>query len=267
MSKDSSKSNTALIVIAIIGALSTICAASIGAMTTYNVEKMRQDSELTRIALVSTATQAGITQEAMQNILSIPTSTPEPPLPTYTFQPTFTAYPTYTALPTNVPLPTQDIILPFFDNFDAGLDPGWRILTGTPLITDGRLKSVSDRLIIETGNESLKNLTLTFDLAGVSMINPRYNMYLSIGKNVRFYFANPVRMQVFENNQWVDLDGSRVDFDYGHTFKIIALNNNYEIYSDGQLLRTYQYGSSNSGPIQISMTENIRLDNFSLSSP
>jgi len=271
MNKEAPKGNSALIIIAIIGALSTICAASIGAMTTYNVEKLRQDSELTRIALVSTATQAGVTQAAMADILSMPTNTPEPPLPTYTLQPTSTAYPTYTALPTNIPLPTQDISLPFFDNFDSGLSPSWRLITGTQLITDGKLKSVSGRFIIEVGNESLKNLTTTFDLEGLkytySEVDENKNMFLLIGKNIRVYFGNVSRMQVFENNQWVDLDGAGVDYNLKHTFKVVALDNNYEIYMDGQLLHTYQYGSSNSGPIQISMMDNVRIDNFSLSSP
>lgn len=268
MNKEAPKGNSALIIIAIIGALSTICAASIGAMTTYNVEKLRQDSELTRIALVSTATQAGVTQAAMADILSMPTNTP---LPTYTLQSTSTAYPTYTALPTNIPLPTQDISLPFSDNFDSGLSPSWRLITGTQLITDGKLKSVSGRFIMEVGNESLKNLTITFDLEGLSNpfneIDEGTNMLLLIGRNIRFYFSHVTRMQVFENNQWTSLDGAKINNDFQHTFKVIALNNNFELYMDGQLLHQYQYGSSNSGPIQISMMDNVRLDNFSLSSP
>jgi hypothetical protein len=271
MSKESSKGNSALIIIAIIGGLSTICAASIGAMTTYNVEKLRQESELTRIALVSTATQAGVTQAAMADILSMPTNTPQPPLPTYTLEPSPTAYPTYTPFPTNIPLPTQDISLPFSDNFDVGLSPSWRILTGTPLITDGKVKSVSGRFIIEIGNEGFKNFTITFDVEGLRFhwqdVDINDNMFLMIGKNTRFYLSNVTRMQVFENNQWINLDGAGVDYNLRHTFKIVVLDNNYEIHMDGQLLHQYQYGSSNSGPIQISMMDNVRLDNFSLSSP
>ena len=53
MTQEPQKSHIVLIVIAIIGAIGTICATSIGAYATYNVEKLRQESELTRIALVS----------------------------------------------------------------------------------------------------------------------------------------------------------------------------------------------------------------------
>ncbi|MBV5347876.1 hypothetical protein JZU46_06655 [bacterium] len=53
MTQEPKKDNTILIVVAIIGLVGTIIAATIGAVTTYNVEKMRQEAELTRIALVS----------------------------------------------------------------------------------------------------------------------------------------------------------------------------------------------------------------------
>ncbi len=103
MNKNVAKGNSSLIIIAIIGALSTILVASIGAMTTYNAEKMRQESELTQIALVSTATQAGITQAALLKTVNAPT---ELPAPTYTLYPTLTPYPTLMPLPTLTSIPT-----------------------------------------------------------------------------------------------------------------------------------------------------------------
>ena len=58
------KSNTVLIV-AIIGLIGTVIAAIITVMGNYNVEKLRQETELTRIALVSVATQEEATQTAI----------------------------------------------------------------------------------------------------------------------------------------------------------------------------------------------------------
>ena len=57
MTQEPQKSNTVLIFIAIIGVVGTIAGATIVAIGNYNVEKFRQQAELTRIALVYIATQ------------------------------------------------------------------------------------------------------------------------------------------------------------------------------------------------------------------
>jgi hypothetical protein len=98
MTQEPQKSNVVLIVIAIIGVVGTIVATTIGAIGNYNIEKLRQDTELTRIALVLIATQGGATQASLASTISAPTdiSTPPPaaspniivsPLPSLTFTP------------------------------------------------------------------------------------------------------------------------------------------------------------------------------------
>ncbi len=87
MSQEPHKNNVVLIVIAIIGVIGTIIAAVITVMGNYNVEKLRQETELTRIALVSMPTQDVATQVIIQNTENLPT---EPPAPTYTPNPTQT---------------------------------------------------------------------------------------------------------------------------------------------------------------------------------
>ncbi len=62
MTQESQKNNTVLIVIAIIGVVGTIVASAIGAIGNYSAEKLRQETELTRIALGSVTTQSGTTQ-------------------------------------------------------------------------------------------------------------------------------------------------------------------------------------------------------------
>jgi hypothetical protein len=53
MTQESHKTNSVLILIAIIGVISTAIGATITVVGNYNVEKLRQEAELTRIALVS----------------------------------------------------------------------------------------------------------------------------------------------------------------------------------------------------------------------
>ena len=81
MTRNESKGNTTLVVIAVIGAIGTVLAATIGAITTYNVEKLRQSAELTQIAVVSIATQGGATNIALESTINAPT---QAPYPTYT---------------------------------------------------------------------------------------------------------------------------------------------------------------------------------------
>jgi hypothetical protein len=78
MNPEPQKSNTVLIVIAIIGVIGTVIGTIITVMGNYNVEKLRQETELTRIALVSIATQSGATQTVLQSTINAPTELPVP---------------------------------------------------------------------------------------------------------------------------------------------------------------------------------------------
>jgi hypothetical protein len=100
MTQEPHKSNIVLILIAVIGVIGTIIGATITVIGNYNVEKLHQETELTRIALISIATQGGATQMVLQNTANAPT---EPPAPTYTPYPTFTLYPTLKVEPTVFP--------------------------------------------------------------------------------------------------------------------------------------------------------------------
>jgi hypothetical protein len=78
MNQESQKNNNVLIIIAIIGVVGTIVAATIGAIGNYNTEKLRQEAELTRIALISSAAQGGATQIVLQSTANTPTELPAP---------------------------------------------------------------------------------------------------------------------------------------------------------------------------------------------
>jgi hypothetical protein len=68
MSPESQKNNTAIILIAIIGVFGTIAAALITAVSNYNVEKLRQETELTRAALAPLPPQSEENQTSITGI-------------------------------------------------------------------------------------------------------------------------------------------------------------------------------------------------------
>ncbi len=71
MSKKKTENNSHAIIIAVISALATIFAAIIGSQSTYKVEKLRQESELTRMALASPITKEVPTQTPAISALPI----------------------------------------------------------------------------------------------------------------------------------------------------------------------------------------------------
>jgi hypothetical protein len=276
MTKESSKSNPAIL-IAIIGGLTTICAAAIGAMTTYNVEMLRQSSELTRVALVSTATQAGVTQAAMADILSIPTNTPEPPLSTYTPYPTYTPFPTNTYLPTLAFTPTPSLVLnlPFLDNLSDGIAPEWSV-TGKSAIVDGYLRNTEGdkRLVLELNSTLPQTYTLSLDYVGFQYFNSgndwNVTFLITIGNRFRVYSRNGLnasRWQSFENNRWIDIPGNmNVDAESGN-LKLNVFNNTYQLFSNGQIVGSITYGEILPGPISISIGDNIGVNKIDITSP
>jgi len=73
MAQEPQKNNSVLIIVAIIGVIGGVIAATITVMGNYNVEKMRQEAELAQIALASQLTQA-----ASQGAVNIPTESIAP---------------------------------------------------------------------------------------------------------------------------------------------------------------------------------------------
>lgn len=97
MPQETNKSNIVLIIVAIIGVCGTVIAATITVIGSYNVEKVRQETELTRIALISNETPSQGTQTVSQNTLIGQT---EPPASTFTVEPTIAFQ---SNIPTEIP--------------------------------------------------------------------------------------------------------------------------------------------------------------------
>jgi type II secretory pathway pseudopilin PulG len=275
MSKEPAKSNTSVIVIAIIGALSTICAASIGAVTTYNVEKMRQESELTRIALVSIVTQGGATQESMASTISAPADTP---YPTQTLQPTFTPYPTYTSAPLPTIPPTASIVFPFTDTFDSQLDPAWKVVNGTPLIMNGALRSTNGNLSLELPGNFSPNYVISFDFNGKD-----YYMWGNHEQNrIEVIFSSRVSCRIddtgadwraFDGNNWVTVSKAAGNdqvntYPNESKFKFVVQENFYQLYYNNLLVSEIRYGENlPPGPIGLYVGEFMQIDNFTVTLP
>lgn len=84
MSPEAQKSNTVAIVVALLGVIGTIVASIIGASATIKTEKLRQESALTQIALVSIGVQDRTAQATTTSAIStsIPTNIPTKVSPT-----------------------------------------------------------------------------------------------------------------------------------------------------------------------------------------
>jgi hypothetical protein len=152
MTQEPHKSNIVLIV-AIIGVIGTTVGAIINVIGNYNIEKLRQESELTRIVLVSIATQGGATQVSMESTISAPT------IPLY---PTQSPFPQDTNTPIPISTQTPDTRL-FWDDFEMGLKPEWITLKGYCTMSNGRLTCSEGDSRIEVGDFSWSNYKLTFD--------------------------------------------------------------------------------------------------------
>jgi hypothetical protein len=261
MSKEPAKGNSAVIIVAIVGALSTILAASIGAITTYNVEKMRQEAELTQIALISKSTQSGATQAILQTTVNAPTPSP---YPTYTLQPTTEKVTVVTATqqpPTNTP---SEPILPFKDNFDNGLNSAWRITYGTPFFTNGSLGAIDESVTIEFGNETLQNFVLEFDCSefnnerGVEVQFTEVSYWMDY-YTIKWYYLNQGWQQFYRT----DIPRTFVN---GH-LKFVVVGNKYSVYKNGEPLNEIVQGNPHSGSIKIKVSKNAYIDNLSIYAP
>lgn len=274
MSHEPPKSNFVLIAIATIGVIGTIVASAIGALTSYNIERQRQDFELTKIALVSIATQGGATQVVLERTINAPTQ--PPPFTT-------TPYPTYTqpVVPTEV-IPTSTTITKLFaDNFDSGISPIWSYMDGTNYgMTNGQLSSIG-LFTAYVGDNNWTNYVVEFDL--------EYLLYSGFNFNIMIRRQNDSDYMAFQLNtfnrcsmKWVKVingieteivnSETRISGSYSDCpgkYKIEITGNTYKTIRNSQLLLTFTDNTYSSGGVGIlSTTPDERfkfiVDNFQI---
>lgn len=279
MTQEPQKSNAVLIVIAIIGVIGTIVASAIGAIGNYNTEKMRQEAELTRIALVSIATQGGATQASMASTISAPTNTP---YPTNELQPTYTPYPTYTPLPLPTIPPTASVSLPFSDTFDEGAKSDWQTIQGNWRMIDGQYTADQSNSwsIVTIGDAGWKNYTVDVDIYSYQrsairiLLRYQNGSYIALETGGRqssigssWILSNQGSSTVIAFNNAGGLNGGWAKYLQTH-IQIEVKDSIYSAYSDGELLLRVQDSAFTSGGVGLAIQDysvdnnTTRFDNF-----
>lgn len=130
-----------------------------GVRATQDILDITRSMEAT--AAFETAVAVGISEtiaaELAQTAAAVtPSATPTSP-PTST--PTETNTPTVT--PTLTPSQTPTATPLFEDNFDSGLNPAWRVISGEPILVNGRLTANADTWLA-VGDSSWTNYVVQF---------------------------------------------------------------------------------------------------------
>jgi len=267
MAQEPQKNNSVLIVIAIIGVVGTLVASTIGVVGNYNIEKFRQEAELTRMALVSIATQGGATQISMAGTISAPTDTPYPtnePLPTYT------PYPTYTLVPLPTISPTPSVTLPFQDNFDSGLSKAWLREGGDWHMANGKVANGSSTGILWLGKANWTDLVIEFDLTSdpyvcsdwiqiLTHMQDPYN-FVAVGVVGCYHEGIYLYKDSVQTIELVQGPGGR-----GSHWKIEIIGSLYRVTVDGKLRETVSDETFASGSVGIQMGKQGSIGNFSIS--
>ncbi len=174
------------------------------------------------------------------------------------------------SIDTNPPL-----ALPFNDNFDAGLDNNWRVLSGNPIIMNGKLgATLAKDVYLEIGNNDLHDYSITFDVAGdnYSWGGSSSDLFLSLTPylQAKLSSAGPdsrVTWIAFEDDEWEKINTTKFKQSDTANFKIIVSGNTYTVHANGQVVSELVYGSArNTGaPLILQIYGNgIWLDNFSI---
>lgn len=261
MNQEPQKNNTVLIIIAFIGVVGTIVASTIGVIGNYNIEKLRQESALTQIALVAVVTQGGATQMVLQSTINAPT---QPPYPTYTPYPTATFVPsTATLIPTQTPDPRL-----FWDNFENGVKPEWKM--------QGEYSTVNGKLIPGNsmqgylGDQSWINYVVVLqqvenrcgDWGVMLRMQDRDNYML-----VKFKWgcsgqANDFKFYKVINGEQQEIagaEGYKYYADGGSVLRLEAEGNVYRFYQDNERLVYFTDNSFSSGGVSLVNFNSERL--------
>lgn len=173
--------------------------------------------------------------------------------------------------PTSVPPPTAEPVqstqpapeiqdfnpslsLPFSDNFDNGLNPEWRVMSGSPVVVGGKLQTLEE-LTIEIGNNNLTSYQLDFDCCGGSSGQTT----VTIGRKLRFWFndcgvnCGYGGWEGYSNDTWQKLERFDLMGTPGH-FTIIVSGSTCQLYAKTGLVSEITFIALN-GPVSITLTK------------
>lgn len=157
--------------------------------------------------------------------------------------------------------PIPSLSLPFQDNFDNGIRPEWRVLSGQPVVVDGRLGAATDEVALEIGDSSLSNYVVELDFAGLDGLD------LIMGRNIRYNtYHSENRWEAFQDNKWVYIGRGTPRGRTGH-MRLIVQGNSYSVYRNGEALDQLSYGLPVGGPFGIRIDKAVFIDNLSITNP
>lgn len=197
MTQEPQKSNSALIVIALIGLIGTIIAAVITVIGSYNVEKLRQEAELTKIALASIPTQSNTPQIVIQNTESptdVALTITETPIPTQT--------PKIEPTPSTEPSP-----IPTIDTRPTDTPPDTVLQIGETWVTAG-LSVQLRSLTFSFGNEADLQFTFANNTGHTLFFHLSRDSHITVkDNNGKVYtWATPYEDDfILENGQYLDV--------------------------------------------------------------
>ncbi len=226
--------------------------------------------------VTSVSVPVGPVQVGLENPSAQEQSQPESPSQPQTQAPQNSA-------PTATPQPAPEVdfnpalTLPFYDDFEDGPDPQWRI-SGSPLITQGALAS-SDSVTLEIGNNSLRTYMVEFDVISTSeFCSWSYYDFLVIGVTptlqYRAQFTDAYsrgRWYSLENGEWKEILRDEIGVVANQScvnhVRVTVNGNSYKIYANGSLTSELVYGSSAGAPFTIGTNKIPLIDNLSISAP
>lgn len=182
---------------------------------------------------------------------------------------------------TSQPAPEVDfnpaLNLPFYDDFDDGPDPQWRV-SGSPLINQGALAS-SDSVTLEIGNNSLRTYMVEFDVISTSeFCSWSYYDFLVIGVTPTLQYraqytdmSSRGRWYALENGEWKEIIRDEVGVVSNNScvnrVRVTVNGNSYKIYANGSLISELIYGTNTGAPFTIGTNKNPLIDSLSISAP
>ena len=163
--------------------------------------------------------------------------------------------------------PEPSISFPFIDDFDNGLRPEWRVVSGEPAVINGKLGSVGEEVSIKLDNILPITKVIEFDFL-IPNVYP--SLSISLGDDVRIVHSiHGLIYQVFSENEWIQVGESETGSYYEGRLRIEINGNKHSIFNNGTKIFEIVHGQEISGDLTITLddysTNMYLLDNFVLS--
>jgi hypothetical protein len=160
------------------------------------------------------------------------------------------------------------ISLPFEDNFNNGLSSAWNILSGEPVISNGKLKTTEGGLVIGLCQKLPPNFSIQIDF-DLNYGHAPGNVLKIVMDDIRVDFNNTnVQWDEFRDNSWNQIEYVNGWGDSGN-LRLVVNGNKYIVYLNGNKHSEVIFGLiMNNHQISIDMnTDEISIDNLMITNP